>query len=118
MKEDIYAIIGKRTRQEREKLGLTQEELADKAGIHPSFFGQIERGTKKASIVTLQRIADALGVSADILLKEGNIKGKTKKLSEYQVKVTGLMGNFQANEQKFLYNTTKELYKNIKKRKK
>jgi len=118
MKEDIYTIIGKRTRQEREKLGLTQEELADKVEIHPSFLGQIERGTKKASIITLQRIADALGVSADILLKEENNKAKNNKLSEYQIKVSGLMRNFQTNEQRFLYKTTKELYKNIKKRKK
>ena len=36
-KKNIYLTIGKRIREEREKSGLTQEELADKANLHPAF---------------------------------------------------------------------------------
>lgn len=112
----IYKIIGKRIREEREKLGLTQEELADKVNMHPSFIGQLERGTKKASIVTIQRIVQAFNVQAGELFGE---KRKQKdKFGEFQIKIAGLIGNFTKSEQQFLYETTKELGRRIKQLKK
>jgi len=50
MKTEGYrAVIGRKVRQERMKLGWSQEELAEKIDVHPSFIGQIERGLKTAS---------------------------------------------------------------------
>ncbi len=112
--KNVYVLIGKRARQERNRVGLTQEELAEKARIHPSFLGQIERGTKKASLVTIQRIAGALGLSDEQLFCENASNAKDRKLSEYQQKVLGLMEHLPVNDQKFLYKTTKELYNNSK----
>ncbi len=112
--KNVYAVIGRRTRQERNRMGLTQEELAEKARIHPSFLGQIERGTKKASLVTIQRIADALGIAEEQLFNDNIHGSKEKKLSEYQQKVLSLMVHLPVNDQKFLYKTTKELYNNSK----
>ncbi len=112
--KNVYAVIGRRTRQERNRMGLTQEELAEKASIHPSFLGQIERGTKKASLVTIQRIADALGIAEEQLFNDNIHGSKEKKLSEYQQKVLSLMVHLPVNDQKFLYKTTKELYNNSK----
>ncbi len=114
LQKNVYAVIGKRTKQERNRIGLTQEELAEKARIHPSFLGQIERGTKKASIVTIHRIASALGISEEHLFCEDTSTQKGKKLSEYQEKVLSLMEHLPVNEQKFLYKTTKELYNNTR----
>ena len=62
MEKSIYRILGKRIREIREKIGVTQEKLAFKAKISPSFLSHVERGTKKASLETMKRIADALGV--------------------------------------------------------
>ena len=62
MEKNIYRILGKRIREIREKIGVTQEKLAFKAKISPSFLSHVERGTKKASLETMKRIADALGV--------------------------------------------------------
>ena len=112
--KNVYAVIGRRTRQERNRMGLTQEELAEKARIHPSFLGQIDRGTKKASLVTIQRIADALGIAEEQLFNDNIHGSKEKKLSEYQQKVLSLMVHLPVNDQKFLYKTTKELYNNSK----
>ena len=52
MTEDIYITIGRRIREERLNADLTQEQLGEKADIHYSFLGYIERGTKKASVRT------------------------------------------------------------------
>jgi len=60
--ESIYTIVGKRIRQERRRLKLTQEELAEKADISANFLGHIERGTKRPTLNTLKKIADVLQI--------------------------------------------------------
>ena len=50
-------------KERREKLGLTQKELAEKAGITQSFLCDIEQGRSKPSIDTAVKIADALNIS-------------------------------------------------------
>lgn len=51
------AVNVKRVRKER---GLSQEELADRAGVHRTYVSQIERGVKNATFVSLDKIAQAL----------------------------------------------------------
>ncbi|MFH2069361.1 MAG: helix-turn-helix transcriptional regulator [Candidatus Omnitrophota bacterium] len=62
MEKNIYRQLGRRIREIRKNLGVTQERLAFKARISPGFLSHVERGAKKASLETMQRIADALGV--------------------------------------------------------
>lgn len=78
--EDIYKFLGVRVRAERKKLGLTQEELAEKAGITGNFLGHIERGTKKASLETVRKLADALEMPVDRLFSEVEYKEKGEDL--------------------------------------
>ena len=54
--------LGQTIRIRREKLGLTQEQLAEKAGLHWTFISGVERGVRNISIVKLHQIADSLGV--------------------------------------------------------
>lgn len=49
----------------REKVGLTQEELAAKVGMSPYAISNIERGTRAPRIHEAQRIAEALGRTTD-----------------------------------------------------
>ncbi|MCM8829606.1 MAG: helix-turn-helix domain-containing protein [Candidatus Omnitrophica bacterium] len=65
MNKDIYQEVGERIRKIRKQMGLSQESLAFKAQVHPSFISHIERGTKKASLKTLKILADALGVGME-----------------------------------------------------
>lgn len=65
-----YRALGRRVRQQRVLNEMTQEELAEKAGISCSFVGHIERGEKKASVETLVCLCNALGVSPNILLQD------------------------------------------------
>ncbi len=65
-----YQELGRRVRQRRVMMELTQEELAEKAGISCSFVGHIERGEKKFSIGTLVALCNAMEVSPNYLLQD------------------------------------------------
>lgn len=60
--------MGKLIRQAREKRDWTQEELADRAGLHFTYIGQVERGTRNLTVESLQKIAKALRVRGGDLL--------------------------------------------------
>ena len=57
-------------KEKRERLGISQKELADKIGISQSFLCDIEQGRSKPSIDTAVKLADALDIS-DIKFFEG-----------------------------------------------
>lgn len=68
----LYILVGKRVRQLRLQKKLTQEQLAERAGISTSFLGHIERGSRKLSLDSFCRIARALDCTAnDLLPMEG-----------------------------------------------
>ncbi len=60
--------VGRAIRSMREKLGLSQKEMADKLGITPSMVCQIERGTKIPSLYLSVEIADVLQCSLETLV--------------------------------------------------
>lgn len=75
MKKNEYGIInqtmfGKRIKDARNKMGLTQFELAEKLNISQNFLGDIERGIKLPSLPKLILLSNALKVSLDTLLTE------------------------------------------------
>jgi transcriptional regulator with XRE-family HTH domain len=60
--------FGKRLAEARRIAGLTQQELADKAGVHISHVQRIEAGTSQPTVDVLKRLAEALTVSIDMLV--------------------------------------------------
>lgn len=62
--------FGARVRKLRNVLGLSQEKLAEKAGVHRTYIGMIERGEKNITLSNIEKIASALGVSVDTLFKK------------------------------------------------
>jgi len=54
-------------REQRQKLGLSQEALADLAGLHRTYVSQVERTVTNVSIDNVEKLARALGVEADKL---------------------------------------------------
>jgi transcriptional regulator with XRE-family HTH domain len=61
--QTINSQLGTRIRQYRKRLGLTQETLALNSGINVSFLGDVERGIKKPSIESLEKLLNALNVT-------------------------------------------------------
>ncbi|MBI5018838.1 helix-turn-helix transcriptional regulator [Candidatus Gottesmanbacteria bacterium] len=60
--------LGERIRKLRKKLGISQEELGFRAGVHRTYIGAIERAEQNVSIDTIHGIAKALKVSPKDLL--------------------------------------------------
>lgn len=63
-------MIGKAIRSARKKAGISQEELASRAGIHATYVSQLERDVKSPTVNVLVRICDALDVRASDLIRE------------------------------------------------
>ena len=64
----ISTKVGKRIRSIRRQKGLTQEDVADKSGMHVSTLGRIERGESNAPLQTLNKIAQVLKVKPKEIL--------------------------------------------------
>jgi transcriptional regulator with XRE-family HTH domain len=67
-KKDILVKFGQRVRDERTKLGLSQEELAARAGLHRTYIGMIERAEKNITLENIEKMASALGLRINELL--------------------------------------------------
>ena len=74
-KRDVLKAFGDRVREIRAQKGFSQEELARRAKIDRTYIGGIERGERNAGIKNVHRIADALGVAAMDLFREGDGNG-------------------------------------------
>lgn len=55
--------FGKRIRELRKLKSMTQEQLADKASLHNTYIGTVERGEKNISMINIDRIVKALGTN-------------------------------------------------------
>ena len=62
--------LGKRIREERLKLNLTQERLAEDVNLSTAYIGQIERGERSLTLENLAAVANRLGVTIDYLLSD------------------------------------------------
>jgi transcriptional regulator with XRE-family HTH domain len=65
-----YASLGQRLRNERKKLAMTQEKIAEMIGVSDAYIGQIERGERSLTLDTLINLANKLGVTVDYLLHD------------------------------------------------
>jgi transcriptional regulator with XRE-family HTH domain len=66
---DPRAEFGRRVRRQRNDLDLTLEELAEKAGMHWTYIGSVERGERNLSLVNIVRLARALGIGPEELVR-------------------------------------------------
>ena len=61
--------FGKRVREERINQKLSQEELAEKAGVHRTYIGMVERAEKNITLQNIEKIAEALNTSIGKLME-------------------------------------------------
>jgi transcriptional regulator with XRE-family HTH domain len=90
-----YIEMGNRIKFEREKFGMSRDELSKILNISTNFLGQIERGERKMSINTLINLSDCLHISIDYLLYDqvevdtnnNFLQSLSNKCSEREIKV-------------------------------
>lgn len=69
-KESARQRFARNLKAKRTDLGMSQESLAEEAGLHRTYIGSVERGERNVSIDGMERLAKALGLDiADLLLK-------------------------------------------------
>ncbi len=69
MNTDALNNLGQIIREKRETLGLTQIEVAEKAGLDRNYIGMVERGERNPSYLSLIKIATGLNLTVDQLIK-------------------------------------------------
>jgi transcriptional regulator with XRE-family HTH domain len=65
---EVLRRFGKRVRAKRDELGISQEELADRADLDRTYVGGVERGERNVSLINIHRLARALGLAPRDLL--------------------------------------------------
>jgi len=66
----IIARLGASIQNRRSSLGISQEVLAERADLHRTYISDIERGARNPTLLTIEKLATALGVSTVDLLSE------------------------------------------------
>lgn len=65
MTREILRKFGKKVREERAKLGISQEELAARAGVHRTYIGMLERAEKNITLENVKKVCKALDISIE-----------------------------------------------------
>lgn len=68
--QELRALFAANLRKLRQAHGVSQERLAELAGLHRTYISSVERGTRNISIDNIARLAKALDVSPEKLLEE------------------------------------------------
>ena len=80
MMVNLAKILGQRIRNYRTGMGLSQEKLAELAGCHPTYIGQIERGEKNATIESSEKITAALHVPLSRLFEKLDVQEEANNI--------------------------------------
>jgi transcriptional regulator with XRE-family HTH domain len=66
----LNQVVATNLRQLRKGIGISQEDLAERCGLHRTYVGAIERSERNITLQTLEKLAESLDVSPHDLLKE------------------------------------------------
>lgn len=80
--QELAKQIGKRAREARDALQLTQAEVAERVGIATEVYGRLERGKMMPSVGTLVHLVRVLGVTADQLLSSPYLSAQKEQAPE------------------------------------
>ena len=72
-KRSATVVFGQRVRARRVELGLSQEALAQLAGLHRTYVGSLERGERNVALINILRLGRALEIDAGTLITGINV---------------------------------------------
>jgi CheY-like chemotaxis protein len=79
---DLKALLGATLKSQRSMLGISQEELACRAGLHRTYISDVERGARNPSIASIEKLARALQISVSMLFEQARGGSQAKQLVE------------------------------------
>lgn len=94
-----FKLIGKRIQEVRKQQEMTQAKLAALTDMSDSYISYIETAKKQASLESLVRISNALGITVDELLSGNQLHNPT----DYQTDIDLLMEDCSLLERRFIY---------------
>ena len=106
-----YVLIGKRVREARMQQQISQQKLAELSKLSVSYICHIENANKKASLSSLIRISNALGITVDELLNGNQIYNP----NDYQTDIDLIMSDCTLTEKRMIYeliSATKSILRN------
>lgn len=98
----IMQDVGRKLRNYRQKRKMTQEDLAEKAELHYTYIGQVERGEKNLTLMSLEKILNALEVSFVELFEDVETQPKHED-ADFAAMCYELVSGKSEEEQKHLY---------------
>lgn len=101
--------IGQRIRNYRINCGFSQEKLAEKAGCHPTYIGQLERGEKNATLESIEKIANALNISLSQLFEK--LRETPENFNNIPLECYEFLSSKSIQEQQHLFNILLEIDK-------
>lgn len=79
---DLKALLGVTIKSERSARGISQEELAYRAGLHRTYISDLERGARNPSLESIEKLAGALEISVSMLFAQAGSGAEAKQLVE------------------------------------
>ena len=109
VQHDIYRIIGVNISLFRKKAGMGLAELAKKAGISGSFLGNIEKGSRKPTLYTVEKLAAALGIGVIALFSYKEKVVSLPEDSRLVFEIMKLVTSKATDEKRKILNILKQL---------
>lgn len=97
---EIIKTVGERLKHCRMRKGLSQEQLAEKCGLHPTYIGQVERGEKNATIESIWKIASALELPLEVLFEK--LVGDGKQIETLSSKAYDIVDALPEQDQELI----------------
>jgi CheY-like chemotaxis protein len=79
---DLKTLLGMAIKTQRASLGISQEELAHRAGLHRTYVSDLERGARNPSIESIEKLAGALQISVSNLFEGAGNSSSSRQLEE------------------------------------
>ena len=79
---DLKTLLGMAIKTQRASLGISQEELAHRAGLHRTYVSDLERGARNPSIESIEKLAGALQVSVSNLFEGAGNGSSSRQMEE------------------------------------
>lgn len=112
--KDLNKAFGLRIRNLRKKKSLSQEDLADRAGLHPTYVGGVERGERNPSLESILKIARALEISPGQLFKFEGVKTSLNLDEQIVDEILGLVENLKPSTKRRILGSLRSVMRDIK----